>query len=779
MLLRATRVARVRRARGDEAPPDRMRMRVRTRWWIAAVFAVVPTLASRASAQEIDCDEKDLEVGAVHFVGNRTFTSDQLSTFVLTTPSSLYRRVFRVFGARRCYPSEGLAPDVGSLKVFYENNGFYDARIDTAVTRRSPKRVDVTFRIVEGEPIHLDTLRIEGLENVRDTAEILRDLELKVGGRFGRDLMFADMDTIVNRLRNAGYPRADRLQSYKLNKVQHRATVGIQVIPGPLTRFGAIEVSSTGVSGQPGEIDSNVVVSLLGLRAGQLYSDRAIADGQRNLYNLGTYRHVGIAIDTTYPRGDSVANLRVELREDYLRQYDQQEGWATLDCFRLNSQYTNKNFLDRAQRLELTGRLSKIGFGKPTDFSATRDLCRVHVLEKDTASSVLNYYGGVTLRRPTLFGTHWVPAYSAYSERRGEYQAYLRTTYFGGEVSASRELGRGMPFRAAYTMEYGNTVAEPAILCAVFNLCSFADRADVQKTRRLAVASGSMQWLRTNDPVEPTTGFTLAGEVRGSSRFFLSDKAIEFLKGTGNASWFRQLTRSTVFVARMSAGAISLARLLPPQERLYAGGANSVRGFGQNELGPVVYLYTRPDTNQFTADTLVTGVADSAVIFVAKPGASTGRRSPGGGNSLFVANMELRIRDPFFPELLEYVPFVDAGQVWTREPGTRQLNLQHLEITPGLGLRVFSPVGPIQANVGYYGGKTRPGPAYFAQPVDPASGQAPLVCITAPLETPVPVPLVHGQLQTTPNPCPATFVPVRKSNFFSRLTLTLSVGTAF
>jgi hypothetical protein len=43
----------------------------------------------------------------------------------------------------------------------------------------------------------------------------------------------------------------------------------------------------------------------------------------------------------------------------------------------------------------------------------------------------------------------------------------------------------------------------------------------------------------------------------------------------------------------------------------------------------------------------------------------------------------------------------------------------------------------------------------------------------------VPVPLVKGQLQTTPNPCPATFVPVRKSNFFSRLTLTLSVGTAF
>ena len=63
------------------------------------------------------------------------------------------------------------------------------------------------------------------------------------------------------------------------------------------------------------------------------------------------------------------------------------------------------------------------------------------MLEKDTASSVLNYYAGATLRRPTLFGTHWVPSYSAYTERSGEYQAYLRTTYLGGEAAATRDLG--------------------------------------------------------------------------------------------------------------------------------------------------------------------------------------------------------------------------------------------------------------------------------------------------------------------------------------------------
>ena len=754
------------------------RTRAAFRSWLVALFALIPALSSTARAQDIECDrDNEREVGAVRFVGNRTFSTDELSARVLTTASSFSRRHFRFIGARRCYPSTGLAPDVAALKQYYQNNGFYDTTVDTVVTKASATAVDITFRINEGAPIRLDTLRIEGLDQVDDTASILKNLQLRVGGRFGRDLFTADIDSILTRLRNAGYPRANYYRSYSVNTKEHRATIGLQVVPGPLAHFGAIDVTSVGAASPKGEIDSNVVRGLIGIRTGQRYSARALAEGTRNLYNLGVYRHVGLDVDTTWQHGDSVADVHVDLREDYIHQFDLNEGWATLDCFRVNTQLTNRNFLDKAQRLDLTGRLSKIGFGDPTDFSATRDLCRRHVLEKDTASSVLNYYAGAALRRPTLFGTHWVPSYSAYTERSGEYQAYLRTTYLGGEASATRELGRGLPFRAAYSMEYGHTIAPPAILCAIFRRCNSSEQIDVQATRRLAITSGSIQWIQTDDPVEPTTGFVIGGEIRGSSPFFLSDPSVSFLKVTADVSWYRQITRRTVFFSRVRGGVISLANLLPPQERLYAGGANSVRGFQQNELGPIVYLWTSPDSSQFVADT---DAVNSTVSYIAKPGAIPSRRSPGGGNSLFVVNTELRIRDPFFPQLLEYVPFIDAGQVWTREPGTRQLNTQRAEVTPGLGIRVFSPVGPIQLNAGYNPGKPRPGPAYFAAKVDPLSGQAPLFCVTAFGETPVPIKIRPGAPPETDGAaCPATFVPATSSNFFRRLTLTLSIGTGF
>ncbi len=212
---------------------------------------------------------------------------------------------------------------------------------------------------------------------------------------------------------------------------------------------------------------------------------------------------MGIFVDTTQQHGDSVSDVIVELHEDYLHETDVEEGWAILDCFRVNAQYTDKNFLDNAQRLELTGRVSKIGYGAPTGYGALRDLCYRPYLDRDSvASSKLNYYAGATLNRPTLFGTHWVPSYSVYTERRGEYEAFLRTTYLGLEAAATRSLGQGLPFRAGYSIEYGqHDGAAGGSLCAVFNRCDQAAAGRAQRALRLAMASATLQQIRTDNPV--------------------------------------------------------------------------------------------------------------------------------------------------------------------------------------------------------------------------------------------------------------------------------------
>ncbi|MDB4876868.1 MAG: surface antigen [Gemmatimonadetes bacterium] len=740
---------------------------------LLSALTALTALPAVAHAQDVACDDGRKEVRVLSFEGNRTFTDDDLSARVLTTPSSFAKRYLRVFGTPRCYPSVGLGPDVRALTQFYRNNGFYNTKVDTLVQAVGPNAVAVTFRIDEGQPIVLDSLTITGLDSVPQRDEVLRNLQLKVGGRFSFLSMFADIDSIVGRLRNFGYAHAAVYPASSVQLQEHRATVTLDVQPGARARINEIAVRSVGVNGGPPEIDSAVVLRLLGFRTGDWYSDRALVEAQRNLYQLGAYRHVGIALDTTWQHGDTLADVALDLREDYMRQIDQEEGWATLDCGRASAQYTDKNFLKNAHHLELTGRASKLGWGNPTNWRFTRqNLCYRRYLDNDSiASSTVNYYVGATLREPSLFGTHWVPSYSLYSERRGEYEAYLRRTDIGGEASATRTIALGMPLRLAYTLELGQTRGQPTTLCLIFSRCTQPQQDEIQRRLRSAIASVALRRTRTDNPVDPTSGTSVAGELRLSEPWLGSDTALKFIKGTFDGSWFYPLPSRAVLATRLRLGAVGGTKLPTPEERLYAGGATSVRGFQQNELGSVVYL--------LNSDAVaIKAIDDTTFEYTVIDGKRAQRTVPVGGNQLIVANVELRLRDPFFPELLQYALFTDAGEVWTRQPGVKNLGFTRLAVTPGIGVRISSPVGPINVNAGYNPYGSPAAQAYFPEGSAP---NAPLICVSPTGSAPI---LVHkdpstGALVQENTGCPATFRQPQSSNFFKKLTLTISIGNSF
>ena len=750
--------------------------------WIAGPVARMPAVAvvglvsilvvAPLRAQDVECDVGRVEVRSLRFQGNRTFSDDDLSARVLTTPSSFAKRYLRIIGTPRCYPSDGLQADVRNLTLFYRNNGFYEARVDTLVNVLGPKVVGVTFRIDEGQPILIDSLSTSGLDSIANRGDIRGNLQLTPGGRFSPLSMLTDIDSIVTRLRNLGYVHAAVYPAYSVRQRDRRAEVALDVVPGLRARVGAVIVQSASVTNGRPQIDSAVVLRILGFRTGDWYSDHALLDGQRNLYQLGAYRHVGIALDTTRQHADTLADIVVDLREDYMRQIDEQEGWATLDCFRTSVQYTDKNFLHQAHHVDVTGRLSKVGWGTPTNWKISRqNLCYRPLLDADSiSSSTVNYYIGATLREPGLFGSHWVPSYSLFSERRGEYKAYLRRTDLGGEAAATRIIGRGMPLRLAYTLEYGQTRAQPTTLCLVFSRCDVPSQEEVQRRLRLGIASASWQRIRTDNVVAPASGTAVGAELRFAEPWLGSDQTLKFVKGTFDGSFYAPIRPEIVLATRLRLGAIGGSTLPPQEERLYAGGATSVRGFQQNELGSVVYLL---DANAIRVDSL----NDSTFAYSVLPGKRAQRTIPVGGNQLIVTNVELRFRDPFFPTLLQYVLFTDAGEVWSRQPGARRLGFTSLQVTPGAGLRVFSPVGPINVNAGYNPYGSRAAQAYFPD----KTGNQPLICVSTAGVAPILVRRVAAtnELIQDAAECPATFSPPRSSNFFKKLTLTISIGTGF
>ncbi len=751
-------------------------------------------LPSFAQSQSVACDPGDKEVVDLSFHGNHAFSSKDLALRVNTTASSWARRHLHLFGTKRCLDPTELPRDVYRLKLLYRNAGYYNARVDTVLTQVRDDAVKVAFLINEGPPIIVDSASLSGLDSVPDRRNIAKGLDLGVGKPFDVVRFNALADSLVVRLENNGYPHADVLRDFEAFTDSLRARVSLVAVPGPRSYYGKIDIDAKPASSvKPVAIDSAIVVRMLGIRPGELYRSRDLVAGQRNLYATGAYRHVEVlpSSDSAQGHPDSIVNLHVNLLEDYMRQVDSELGWATLDCVRARAVYTEKNFLREAKRLQLTGQLSKIGFGSPLAFAP--DLCPT--LKNDTFSDTLNYYVGATLTQPALFGTSAVPSYSVYRERRSEYLAYLRTTLIGGAVSVTKNVGPlPTPLTLGYTLEYGRTDAQPALLCVVFRRCDQASQLQLTaRDRPLAIANAALARIRTNSAVDPTDGTIIRAEVRSSQQFLGTDPQLTFNKGTIDGSWYRGLGGTKVVAVRVRAGAIvggassadpagSGARLIPPQERLYAGGANSVRGFQQNELGALVYLAG-------AVDTVYTSTRQDTAYFRIR-GDQLDRIIPLGGNELFVMNFEYRVRDVFFPQQIQYTLFTDAGQVW-RESSTAYLGFDQLKWTPGIGVRYFSPVGPIQVNVGYNPYPRPAGPVYYNGGFESVTGFAlPLYCVApgnsiASLVAKQTITAPNGQTltrwtQVDPNAtCPGTYAPQQKNTFLSKLTLTFSIGTDF
>src|SRR5437879_58209 len=259
-------------------------------------------------------------------------------------------------------------------------------------------------------------------------------------------------------------------------------------------------------------------------------------------------------------------------------------GYGTVDCFRVQSGWTSFDFLGGARTLDLTGRLSKLGVGVPTDWSLRDNVCRA--LRDDLTSDTLNYGVGLTLRQPFFLSPHHAASFGMFAERRSEFKAYTRQAV-GGNLAVTLNARRNIPVTVGYGFSYGRTTAQPAVFCSVFRVCDAGDRALLESSRRFAAVTVSGVRDQVNNVLDPSGGSLVTVTVMPASRLVYSDTLYEFNRGELEASRYYPLGRRGVFAWRVRAGAIVLGRItlagqsvhfVPPDQRFYGGGPNSGRG---------------------------------------------------------------------------------------------------------------------------------------------------------------------------------------------------------
>ena len=703
---------------------------------------MVAALCSRdLAAQAGQAPERT--VTSVTFRGNHALDRLTLAAAIATSASTWTYSVpllkHLALGQRRLFDELEFRRDVVRLQILYRQHGYFEARIDTTADR-TPSSVAVVFAIEEGPPVLVDSIDIRGADSVLDVRHLEAKLPLTEGRPFDRTAFEAAADTIALAVQNRGYPFVAVYRNYSVQRATRLASVNYEVVPGSRARIGDIVILGAQA------VSERTIQRSLAVRRGDWFSQDALYDSQRSLYQTDLFRYVsvGVAPDSTVGDADSLVRVQVRVTEGSRAQLRTGVGYGTIDCFRAQATLTAANFLGGGRRLDLAGKLSKMGVGVPTDWGLGNSVCSA--LSEDQFSERINYLASATFTQPAVLGPRTTLTLTPFTERRSEYQAFEREG-IGSSLAMSFGVGRVSLLTLSYRLTYGHTQADQAVYCIYFERCEQQAIEQLKENHRQAVLSLAVARNTTNSPIEPTGGSLLSLELSHASPLVGSERLISYNKVVAEGSWYAQLARGWVVAVRLRGGVVrpglafvadSSIRFVPPEERFYAGGPTSVRGFGRNQMGPLVYV----------ADTVLTDSAGgiSPVNL---------RISPVGSYAITLANLELRMPSPVWSSRLRLAAFVDAGELWDQKVGG--LLPSGLKVTPGVGLRVGTPLGPVRLDVAYNDYPRQPGPLYE------------LVRGPGPTKAP------QGLNQREPN----YGGPPRGTGFFQRLQFKFSVGEAF
>jgi outer membrane protein insertion porin family len=270
-----------------------------------------------------------------------------------------------------------------------------------------------------------------------------------------------------------------------------------------------------------------------------------------------------------------------------------------------------------------------------------------------------------------IFGTPADATFSTAVEQAG--RSSFQFNRRGAGVTVSRRLRRSLGVSARYSLERTR----------LFDVSiSPADKPLIDRLFpqvRLSIVSGSLIRDTRNDAIDPSAGGLIGldgnlaarriGSEVGFMKTFLQGFMYRRLGGGPTVAAFGArlglatgFPRSITTIDDQGQSVTQVVDDIPANERFFAGGDTTVRGFALDRLGTPATI----DANGF----------------------------PTGGDGLLVLNAELRapLRGP-----LGVAGFVDVGNVFLH---VNDMDLGALRAAVGFGIRYRSPIGPIRVDVG-------------------------------------------------------------------------------
>ena len=566
------------------------------------------------TVEELD-PEQEWQLTTLTMTGNQHFPTDELRAVLVTHTRPWYAP----WRARARFDPVTFTTDMQRLVRFYQARGYYEAKVSYDLeVHEADHLVTAHVTLSEGEPVKVAqvTLAISDQPALTPELEALRPrLPLTEGAVFTEE-GYQQTEAQIKEFflqQGRGRVKVDRKAEIVMERDEARVQYTVEV--GPPTVFGDTQVEGAE------HVAPVLITRELTYKPGEPFSVKALTTSRQNLLKLDLFSAVRFLQEES-PADPSLMPIRVRVEEKPWREWRLGIGYGTEDEFRGQVRWRHNNWLGGGRRLDVGVKVSAI----------VRDL-EVNFLQP--------YFFSPRNRFSLAFGPQQLdePGYLLHSTRV--------------QPKLEREFKDGLTGFLAYRLEYDqlNSVSPSTIQL-------------LQGFERKGVLSGlslGLLWNTTDEMLNPTRGGILSFSAEQVGKVWGGD--FDFYKLQGEAKWYHLLAPQLVFASRLKLGVadpFGSSVEVPLFERFYAGGMNSVRGYGRRRLGPL-----------------------------------SASDDPVGGRSLVEGSLELRRQ---FSEKIGGALFLDFGQVSLR---SFDLPFDNLKYAAGFGVRYTTPIAPIRLDLGF------------------------------------------------------------------------------
>lgn len=594
--------------------------------------------------------------------GNRAVEDDELKARIVTSESS-----WLPFTEPQPFDPNIWRTDLRRIERYYQERGYYQARVVSDQVRPIGDDVALTIRVREGEPTYVTRVEVRGLEALPPEHRELVTDEIPIQEReiFLEEEWSGLKERLARTLRDVGYVQAQVSGEARVDLETRRAQVDIGVAPGRRYRFGEIEVRlPPGDRVEPWRIEEQVREAI---EDEDFYSERARAEAEARVVNLGVFGAVRVSPGVPNEEAGTVP-LVAEAQSSTFRSLRAGLGIGLEQGrtdFHVVGGFVHRDFLGGLRRLELEAR---VGWAFLPSFYSV--LAPGGIVTQ--SGPIAQVSAGLT--QPRLLS----PNFSLDGRLEVEREIEPTFRYYGGrsELGLIWRPRTWLAIRPSYhfelyQLEAGEAVLEDTSPTLLFGCPSRCVLSYLEQVIELD---------RRDDAREPTRGYLLllslqegGGPLGGSFRYL---RVTPEARGYFTPDAEPRVTLS----ARVRVGTLIPASGEPLDSPIVArffSGGSGMRGFGARRLSPMILVERREPRGEINADP-----------------------QPIGGNGLFESQLELRYA---VTEKLLAAAFIDVGFVTTDSiPLLRpRFFFDNALIAVGGGLRYLTPIGPIRLDLAF------------------------------------------------------------------------------